>query len=234
MNTHATVSAVIENLSDRFAALTVQGPGEQVFCASQRRSHTFTCSVTKSLARNVGWAGRVTRVRTASSSFARRRTRPIFGECCSGGENSPASSRADWVRATHYGWKCVIPCTERHYGGDFTIKGRPHEICRIRQEIVRRPRCPDRAERAWCSPQIDGIQDDGEIAAATATLRNFGGWSKGWRGHQWDAVAHPRHGHRYGLRQSRRGKDGTPVEIEIRNRRFPAVIEKKPILKRGP
>jgi aminomethyltransferase len=51
---------------------------------------------------------------------------------------------------------------------------------------------------------------------------------KGRRDHQRHAIAHARRGHRHGLRRdAARVELGTPIEIEIRGRTFPATLSRR-------
>jgi aminomethyltransferase len=234
MNTHATVSAVIENLSDRFAGLALQGPAANKFFDFSAALPHFHIQRQEVFGKEC-WVGRTGY--TGEDGFE------IFCEAT----DAPHLWRMllDWgeqfgIKPCGLGARDTLRlemCYPLH-GNDITDETSPIEaglakfvafdkksfvgqdiLVEQKESGVHRKLTAFKMTETSPPPRshyaiLVGGRKVGEVTSGTQSPTLGMGIGMGYV-------------------EAAEAKAGAAIEIEIRNRRFPAVIEKKPILKRG-
>jgi aminomethyltransferase len=234
MNTNATVSTVIENLSDRFAGLALQGPAaSKLFDFSGALPH-FHIQRQEIFGKEC-WVGRTGY--TGEDGFE------LFCEAA----DAPHLWRMLLDRGEKWGIKpCGLGardtlrlemCYPLH-GNDITEETSPIEagltrfVALDKKSFVGRDVLVEQKERGVRRKLMAF-----KMAVKSAPPRPHYTILTGGRkvGEVTSGTQSPTLGTGIGMGyvEVADAKTGTAIEIEIRTRRFPAVIEKKPILKRG-
>jgi aminomethyltransferase len=234
MNTHSTVSAVVENLSDRYAGLALQGPAaRRLFEFSETLPHFHIqrqqvfgkeCWVART-----GYTGEDGFELFCESTDAPHLWRMLLGwgeqfgikpcglgardilrlEMCYPLHGNDISEAVTPLEAGL--GKFVSFDKNSFHGREALIEQKEHGVDRKLIAFKMTGKSPPPRSHY---PILSDVRKVGEVTSGTQSPALGTGIGMGYV-------------------EASGAKIGTAIEIEIRNRRFPAVIEKKPILKRG-